>query len=101
MEFYVNEEQKNQFKRIKEIKIQYIKKVLDFNQKSTFILVIQENGSLIQHLQFFYQHLEDLLNHQNYLEFYFDIFQLKFLINQMLILIDLIVICWKPLIKMT
>ena len=48
MEFYVNEEQKNQFKRIKEIKIQDIKKVLDFNQKSTFILVIQENGSLIQ-----------------------------------------------------
>ncbi len=48
MEFYVNEEQKNQFKRIKEIQIQDIKKVLDFNQKSTFILVIQENGSLIQ-----------------------------------------------------
>ena len=48
MEFYVNEEQKNQFKRIKEIKIQDIKKVLDFNQKSTFILVIQENGSLIK-----------------------------------------------------
>ncbi len=48
MEFYLNEEQKNQFKRIKEIQIQDIKKVLDFNQKSTFILVIQENGSLIQ-----------------------------------------------------
>ncbi len=48
MEFYVNEEQKNQFKRIKEIQIQDIKKVLDFNQKSTFILVIQENGSLIK-----------------------------------------------------
>ena len=48
MEFYVNEEQKKQFKRIKEIQIQDIKKVLDFNQKSTFILVIQENGSLIQ-----------------------------------------------------
>jgi len=48
MEFYLNEEQKNQFKRIKEIKIQDIKKVLDFNQKSTFILVIQENGSLIK-----------------------------------------------------
>jgi len=48
MEFYVNEEHKNQFKRIKEIKIQDIKKVLDFNQKSTFILVIQENGSLIK-----------------------------------------------------
>ncbi len=48
MEFYVNEEHKNQFKRIKEIQIQDIKKVLDFNQKSTFILVIQENGSLIK-----------------------------------------------------